>query len=262
MSKLLAALWGESLITRRSKIFWITIIAFTFIPIMLGLLMFVQLNPDVSGKVGLLGTKASMLKVGDAGWPGYFNLINQTISALGMLGFGLVISWIFGREYSDNTIKDILALPVSRTSIVTAKFLVSALWFVLLGFVFIVSAFSIGLIIHLPGWEPGVIINGIRNYSVVLFLTLLVSSPVAFFASYGKGFLVPIGFVIFILIIANFTGLAGLGPYFPWAIPGIHSAPSGMEGMQPNTISYILLFATSILGVAGTISWWQYADQK
>jgi ABC-2 type transport system permease protein len=69
------------------------------------------------------------------------------------------------------------------------------------------------------------------------------------------------GFIILTLIIANFTGLVGLGPYFPWAIPGIYSAPAGTEGMQLGLSSYIILVFTSLLGLAGTITWWRFADQ-
>jgi ABC-2 type transport system permease protein len=61
---------------------------------------------------------------------------------------------------------------------------------------------------------------------------------------------------------ANFIGLVGLGPYFPWAIPGIYSVPSGDEGMQLNAVSYLILATTFVLGLAGTLAWWRFADQK
>jgi ABC-2 type transport system permease protein len=69
------------------------------------------------------------------------------------------------------------------------------------------------------------------------------------------------GIVILTLIVANFTGLVGLGPYFPWAIPGIYSAPAGTEGMQLSTASFIILLFTSIVGLIGTLAWWRFADQ-
>jgi len=56
--------------------------------------------------------------------------------------------------------------------------------------------------------------------------------------------------------------LLGLGPYFPWAIPGLCSAPSGTEGMQLTVASYIILFLTFLLGLGGTLAWWRYADQR
>ncbi|SEM24697.1 hypothetical protein SAMN04488688_110155 [Paenibacillus sp. cl141a] len=35
-------------------------------------------------------------------------------SVFGLLGFGLMTSWTFGREYSDRTLKALLGLPISR----------------------------------------------------------------------------------------------------------------------------------------------------
>ena len=83
----------------------------------------------------------------------------------------------------------------------------------------------------------------------------------AFFAGYGRGFLLPVGFIILTLIIANFVGLVGLGPYFPWAIPGIFSNSASEAGMHLVPASYYILILTSLAGFVGTILWWRYADQ-
>ena len=48
-----------------------------------------------------------------ADWNSYFGILTQSIGVGGVLIFGFVASWIFGREYSDGTAKDLLALPTS-----------------------------------------------------------------------------------------------------------------------------------------------------
>jgi hypothetical protein len=53
----------------------------------------------------------------------------------------------------------------------------------------------------------------------------------------------------------------GFGPYFPWAIPGLYSSTSGVEGIQLGTVSYIILFSASAVGFIATFAWWHYADQ-
>ena len=63
----------------------------------------------------MIGTKASLLRFGEPNWNNYLALLLQGISAIGLIGFGFITSWVFGREYSENTLKDILALPVSRS---------------------------------------------------------------------------------------------------------------------------------------------------
>ena len=261
MKSLCATLATEYMKIRGSRIFWIIILLFIFMPFMMSLLFFVQKYPEISGKLGMIGTKATMLRFGAPDWPNYFGLLTQGIAAIGLMGFGFVTSWVFGREYSDRTVKDILALPVSRTYIVVSKFIIITIWCLLLTIVFMVSGLVFGNLIGISGWSGEIVLRLACKFTVVSLLTLLLITPVGFFASYGRGYLLPMGFVILTLLMANFTGLVGLGPYFPWAIPGIYSAPAGSEGMILGAVSYIILAFTCILGLFGTIAWWRYADQ-
>jgi len=257
MKNIFSAIWTESLKITKSKIFWITIFAFLLIPILTGLLMFVAKNPDLSAKLGMIGSKTALF--GNSDWSAYFRLLNLSIALLGLLGFGFITSWVFGREYSDRTVKDLLALPVSRSTIVISKFIVIAIWCILLSIVSLVFGFAIGLIIQLAGWSSEIVFHGVYIYTIASILTILLSAPVAFFASYGRGFLPPMGFVFLSMVIAQFIGLVNLGPYFPWAIPALFA--SATETAIIGIVSYIILSLTSILGLIGTLLWWRYADQ-
>jgi ABC-2 type transport system permease protein len=261
MKGILATFGAESLKIRRSKMLWFTIIAFLFMPMMMGLLMFVVKNPEFSRKLGMIGTKTTMLRFGKADWPTYFGLIIQSIAAIGLMGFGFVTSWVFGREYSDRTVKDLLALPVSRSFIVLSKFMVVVIWCVLLSFILFVFGLIIGVMIQLSGWTSEIAFQNAYKFTVTSLLTILLCTPVAFFTSYGRGYLPPMGFVIFTLITAQFIGLVGLGPYFPWAVPGLYSVAAGTEGMQLGAVSYIILYFTCIVGLFATFAWWRFADQ-
>ncbi len=261
MKSISAALWSEILKVRRSKIFWITILVFLFIPFMMGLLMFIQKYPEIASKLGMIGTKASMLRFGKADWLTYLGLLTQTVAGIGLIGFGFVTSWVFGREYSDHTAKDMLALPVSRSLIVLSKFIVVAIWCILLTFIFFVFGLIIGGMIHISGWSYVMALHYAYRFTATSMLTILLCTPVGFFASYGRGYLPPVGFVIFTLIVAQFSGLVGLGPYFPWAIPGLYSVAGSAGNSQLAVVSYIILFLISVLGLIGTVAWWRFADQ-
>jgi len=262
MKSLTATLWVEYLKIRKSKMFWATVLFFMFVSSMMGLLMFVQKYPDISGKLGMIGNKATMLRFGEPNWQNYFTLLIQGISGVGLVGIGFVTSWVFGREFSDRTVKDILALPVSRTSIVLAKFIVVLIWSVLLSFAYLAFGLFAGLLVDIPGWSREIVFKYVHIYLVTSLLIMFLSTPVAFFASLSRGYIYPLGFVILTLLIANFTGLVGLGPYFPWAVPGLYGTAGGTENMQLNIASYIILVATSLLGLFGTIALWRFADQK
>jgi ABC-2 type transport system permease protein len=262
MKSLSAAFTTECMKLRRSKIVWITFILFTFIPLMMGLMFFIQKHPEIAAKLGIIGTKATLLRLGNADWSAYLGFLIQGMAAIGLMGFGFLSSWVFGREYAERTAKDILALPVSRSYIVIAKFIVVIIRCLLLTVIYWFSGIFFGKIIGIIGWTDELIRGYTNTYIATSLLTILLCTPVAFFASYGRGYLLPMGFVILTLLMANFTGLLGLGPYFPWAIPGLLSVPTGTEGMQLTGTSYIILLFTGFLGLGATLAWWRYADQK
>jgi ABC-type transport system involved in multi-copper enzyme maturation permease subunit len=262
MKQISATLKVEFLKVRKSKVFWLSIVFFLFVVFMIGLLMFVQKYPEISGKLGLIGTKSAMLRLGEPNWQNYFTLLSQMMSGLGLVGYGFITSWVFGREYSDNTIKDILALPVSRSYIVLSKFIVVAIWSILVTIILFTFGIIVGKALGTTGWTGNIFLQFTIKFSVVSLLSILLCTPVAFFACYSRGYLLPIGFIILTMIMGNFTGLVGLGPYFPWSIPGIYSAPPGPDDIHLNIASYIILILTSGVGLLGTLAWWRYADQK
>jgi len=51
---------------------------------MMGVLMFVVKNPEFSSKLGMIGTKAAMLRFGDVDWQTDFGLLNQIIAGGGI----------------------------------------------------------------------------------------------------------------------------------------------------------------------------------
>jgi ABC-2 type transport system permease protein len=262
MKFLLATLWVESLKIRRSKMFWATVLFFILVSSMMSLVMFVQIHPEISAKLGMIGDKAQMLRFGEPTWQNYFRLLIEGMAGVGLVGTGFVTSWIFGREFSDHTIKDILALPVARVYIVLSKFIMILLWSVILSIIYFTFGFLFGLLVDLPGLSAEMVCQNAGIYSVTSFLLILLCTPVAFLASYTRGYIFPIGFVIITMILANFSGLVGLGPYFPWAVPGLYGMPSGSENMQLNYASYIILIGTCLAGLFGTVALWRYADQK
>ena len=262
MKSLWVTFWAEGLKIKKSKVFWLSIVFFAFISFMMGLIMFVQIHPEIAEKFGMIGTKASMLRFGAPNWQNYFTLITQGISAIGLIGYGFITCWVFGSEYSDHTIKDILSLPVSRSSIVLSKLIITVLWSILLTCIFLAFSLIFGHLAGISGWSGEILLQFLYTFTMVSLLSMLLCTPIAFFASCSGGFLLPIGIIILTMIMGNFAGVVGLGPYFPWAIPALSIAPPGTEDIHINSTSYIILFLTSILGLIGTLAWWRFADQK
>jgi ABC-2 type transport system permease protein len=256
-----AALQTEFTKVLKSRMLPVTILFFAFIALMMGMIMLAARHPEIASKSAILSTKTSFIS--QASWFAYNGLLIQLGLVLGVLGPGIVVIWIFGREYSDRVIKDILALPVSRGKIVTAKFITALAWSSLLLIVLYGTGILAGFAVKLEGWDKVAFNNNLVKFSLSSLMTIILFTPVAFITSVSRGYLLPIGFLILILIITqlSFVGLPAITPYFPWAVPGIYSGAAGPFSPKPGLVSYIILGLTSILGFAGTVAWWRYADQ-
>ena len=254
MKNILAAIWCESLKVLRSKVFFFTFIFFSIMPIMYGLMGFIQNNPELAHNIGSIGSGVTL--DGKVNWTSYMDNLKQGIAGAGIVEFAFVASWIFGREYVDKTIKDLLALPVSRSWIVLAKFIVMFIWCVLLSLFMFVIGVIVGMVINFDGLSVSLLIHGLLSFLVTSILAMIISTPAAFLANYTRGYLLPIGFTILTIILGNFVGIAGLTQYYPWALPTVYKY-TGYLG----TSSWIILCLTGIFGLLGTFAWWRYADQ-
>lgn len=245
---MLAAISVEILKVRHSRILWISVLAAIVFPLLIGLVM-----------AGSVGTNSAV--VVEQTTQAYLMQFEIIVAIGGLIGFGFVFSWIFGREYQDGTITDLLALPIPRTHIVVAKLVVAAVWcaaLALLQFA-IGSGFTWSV---LP--EPAItqeIAAGFGKYALTSMMVICLSMPVALIASVGRGYMGSLGFVVLTIVAAQLFGAVGIAQYFPWAVPGLLSGVAGEEAMQLGGVSLLLPFAVGLVGVAITLAWWRYADQ-
>jgi hypothetical protein len=70
----------------------------------------------------------------------------------------------------------------------------------------------------------------------------------------------PLGFVVLTLVFSQIIAATGFGTYFPWAIPGIFSGAAGEMKAGLNAVSYSIVAATGVFGIASALWYWQTAD--
>jgi len=261
MNNLRQALWTEVLKARRSKMPLLTTLGFSLAPLAGGFFMIVLKDPDMARNLGLISAKAQLVG-GAADWPSYLGLLAQAVAVGGIILFGLICSWVFGREYSDRTIKDLLALPTPRSTLVLAKFILVGLWSAGLTVVIYLLGLGIGFVIALPAAPAALFWQGSGTVAVAAGLTIALVPPVAFVASAGRGYLAPLGVVILVVIFAQVIAATGWGDYFPWSVPALYAGMAGPEYAQLGGISYLLVLLTSLIGLIATFGWWEWADQS
>lgn len=260
MNTFLTALWVEGVKARRSKVPLLTAIGFALAPLVGGLFMIILKDPAEARRMGLLGAKAQ-LAVGVADWPAFFGILAQAVAVGGALLFAIVTIWVFGREFSDRTVKELLALPTPREAIVGAKFVLIGFWGLSLTLLVFALGLVVGALVDIPGWSWPLFQSAFGNVVGAAALTLALMPFVALLASVGRGYLPPFGWTIFTLFLANIIVYTGWGDWFPWAVPALYSGAAGPRGDQLGAHSYLLVAVTLVIGVVSTLLWWRWADQ-
>jgi ABC-2 type transport system permease protein len=255
MNNVAQAVWVEMLKARRSRMPLLTALGFALVPLAGGFFMVILKNPELARRAGLISAKAQIM-AGVANWSTYLGLLAQATAVGGIMLFALIGSWVFGREYSDRTVKDLLALPTSRSAIVLAKFVVVALWSAALTVMICLVGLGVGTAVGLSPVSLQVLLRGGVTVAGAAGLTIALVTPIAFFASAGHGYLPPLGAAMLVLFLAQVLAIAGWGEFFPWSIPALYSQGAALE-----TVSYVIVIMTGLSGMATTFIWWTWADQ-
>jgi ABC-2 type transport system permease protein len=210
--------------------------------------------------MGLISTKAQ-LTAGTADWPAFFNLLTQGTAIGGAILFSILTTWAFGREFSDHTVKELLALPTSREATVTAKFVVIAIWTLILTLIMFAVSLIVGTLVTIPGWSSELLGSSFINVIGSTLLNMLLLPYIALLASTGRGYMPPFGWTILMVALAQIAIITGWGDWFPWAVPALFAEAAGPRAELLGTHGYVVIVIASILGLAATYYWWRSADQ-
>ncbi len=179
-----------------------------------------------------------------------FSSVNMYMSALfAILLFAIMISYLFGREYNEHTLKTMLTIPVSRGKFLMSKYVMFLAWILILTVVTSMSTMVFGFVAGLEGFSIKVVVDSFLQLlfaNVLLFLTF---SP----------------FVFLSLLITNMVpamvGGAGLtlvnmliygqtwAPYVPWVCPYLIASGEIAEYSASVTVSYGIILATFVIGL-------------
>lgn len=260
MNTFSSALYTEGLKALRSKVPLLTTLGFLIAPLVGGLFMIILKDPEAAKSMGLISTKAQ-LAAGTADWPTFFNFLAQAVAVGGAIIFAIIVTWVFGREFSDRTVKELLSLPTSREAIVGAKFTVVTLWTLTLTMLSFAVGIFVGDAVVIPGWSIELFRSAAIDIIGAGIMTIMLLPFVAFVASIGRGFMPAFGWAIFTVFIAQISVIMGWGGWLPWAIPALFSGAAGPKAEFLGPSSYVILFLASAIGLFITFYWWRNADQ-
>jgi ABC-2 type transport system permease protein len=260
VNTLASALSTELLKTRRSRVPWSIAAGFSLAPIVCGLFMVILKDPERARQLGLIGAKAQ-LTAGVADWPTFWSLLAQAMAVGGWVLFAFLTAWVFGREFAERTVRTLLAIPTPRWAIVAAKSAVTATWCLIIAAWVMLLGLCIGLAVGLPGWSADLAIQAFATIALAAALTTVLQTTTAFVAGLGRGYIPPLAWAVLTLFLAQVLAVLGWGAWFPWAVPALVAGATGPDGEVASTISIVIVAATSVMGLAATLVWWERADQ-
>jgi len=217
-------------------------------------------DPEAARSMGLISTKAQII-AGVADWPAFFGILAQAIAIGGAIVFAIVTTWIFGREFSDRTAKELLALPTSRSSIISAKFILIAAWTIAVSLFVFGLGLIVGKLVVIPGWSQELLRSAFVDFMGSAILSIALMSFVALLASIGRGYMPAFGWTILTIVLAQIAAATGWGDWFPWSVPALFSGVAGPRAELMGMHSYVIVILASMIGLVATFYWWRNADQ-
>ena len=249
----------EFLKLRRSRVTWGTLGAFSMAPLGLALFMWIVREPERAAQFGLLGTKANLSGI-EATWPSFLSMLVIVIGVGGMVLLAFIVAYVYGREYTESTAKNMLALPVSRDLFALAKLAVVLAWWIVLVEFVIAETFVVGFALGLPGFSASLATSFIGNALLAAVISYLLVPPVAWVAIWGRGNMAPISFALLMLALGNLFGKTGWAEWFPWSVVPLLI---GMVSDPLQTLpaaSYVVVALTFAAGVTGMLVQQRRAD--
>jgi ABC-2 type transport system permease protein len=189
----------------------------------------------LSFQVAILDPESAMAaKLGPiiaaGGWAGLVAGANQIVATGGVLGFGVVLAWLYGREFTQGTIAGLFAIPVSRPMIAFAKAIVFLGWVIGVSFTLAASLAVVGSAL---AFGP-IAVGALAKVAAVSALSALVAMPAALVATATRGYIGAIGSLVGIVVLAQVGVATGAGGWLPLAAPGLWAAgmTSGVTAIQ------------------------------
>ena len=221
----------EFLKLKRSNIFLLSLIGAVLPP----LLMFIAVSAFGEGNTFEL----------------LFTNVNMYMSSLfAVLLFAIIISYLFGREYNEHTLKSMLTIPISRGKFIISKYVMFLVWILILTVVTTISTAIFGFVAGLEGFTLKLFLDSFTQLlyaNVLLFLTF---SPFVFISLFITN-MVPamVGGAGLTLINLMVYG-QNWAPFVPWVCPYLISSGEIAEYSTSVMVSYGVILLTFLVGIA------------
>lgn len=139
------------------------------------------------------------------------------VLALGLMLFGLLVSYLLHREYQEKTLNNVLTIPVHRLAFLAAKVVVGLLWISLLMITTIVVVVLLGVVGRFTGLSLPVVLHAAWQYLVIGLCLTVLSGPVFLLTLLFRSFVPPIAFTVIAVLCNLVASNSEYAAIFPWS---------------------------------------------
>ena len=180
-----------------------------------------------------------------------FTTVNMYMSALfAILLFSIIISYLFGREYNEHTLKTMLTIPISRGKFLASKYMMFLIWILILSVVTSVSTLAFGFMARLSGFTLGLFINSFAELLFANLLLFLTFSPFVFISLFITNMVPAMVGGASLTLVSLLVNGQSWAPYVPWACPYLISSGEIADYSVSLMTPYAVILATFIVGIA------------
>ena len=196
----------------------------------------------------------------------YSDSLLYTMLLINMMIYVATTAYLFSREYTENSLKTILPIPVSRKAFLTGKFIVLFLWILMLTLVTWAGIFSLSGLYHtvigMKDFYFAVAIEWLLKFlmgNTLLFLTI---SPFAFIAEKSKGLVAPM--IVSAVVVMGSAALSNqeLGALYPWTATFFFMEGRIQSTGYPMPLSAGIIVFVSAIGFLATFQHFKKEDLK
>ena len=245
-------IYCELLKLRHSKMIPISILGAVAVPFML-FVEVVQTHAEHPEEKILLGEV-------------YANSVLYMLLLANMMVSVAIASYLFSREYAENTWKTILPIPVSRMKVLTGKFCTLFVWDFFLSLVSWLCIFIFAGCCHLAfgmaEYSLTTAFQWLPEFFILTVLMFLTTSPFAYIAQKTKGFVAPM--IVSAVIVLGSAALCNQnwGALYPWTASVLLIQGKVEHTGYPIWLSITIIMVVSVLGFLFTFLHFKKEDVK
>ncbi|RAP52379.1 MAG: bacitracin ABC transporter permease [Methanosphaera sp. rholeuAM130] len=191
----------------------------------------------------------------------FLSLVNMYMSLIfAILLFTIIMSYLFGREYNEHTLKTILTAPTSRGMFILTKYAMFLLWILLITVITCISGVMFGYLAGTTGFGMNVVLDSFRELLFTNILLYLTFTPLVFITLIISN-LVPAMIGGAVLTFTNMiVASSKYGIYFPWSCPYLISSGEILEYTTNYTASYVIIIVTFLAGLIISYAYFRRND--